>query len=40
MMTQKKALGELWLKRSNGACLFVMPTNKNYVAISGAMASE
>lgn len=31
---EKEALGELWAKRSNGACLFVMPTNKDYAAIS------
>jgi len=31
---EKEALGELWAKRSGGACLFVMPTNKGYEAIS------
>jgi type III restriction enzyme len=30
---EKKALGELWAKRSGGACLFVMPTNKDYEEI-------
>jgi len=36
---EKKALGELWAKRSGGACLFVMPTNKDYAAISRVVAS-
>ena len=31
---EKEALGQLWAKRSGGACLFVMPTNKDYEAIS------
>ncbi len=31
---EKKALGELWAKRSNGACLFVMPMDRDYAAIS------
>ncbi len=30
---EKKALGELWAKRSGGACLFVMPMDKDYVAV-------
>lgn len=31
---EKKALGDLWSKRSNGLCLFVMPSDKDYAAIS------
>src|SRR5208337_3652010 len=27
---EKKALGELWVSRSNGKCIFVMPTGKDY----------
>ncbi|MCI5137409.1 MAG: restriction endonuclease subunit R, partial [Candidatus Electrothrix sp. AR1] len=30
---EKQALGELWAARSDGSCLFVMPTNKDYSAI-------
>jgi len=30
---EKKALGDLWEKRSNGKCLFVMPTGKDYETI-------
>ncbi len=36
---EKKALGELWSKRSGGACLFVMPTEKDYAAIQRVIAS-
>jgi type III restriction enzyme len=36
---EKKALGELWAKRSGGNCLFVMPTDKDYTAISRAITS-
>ena len=36
---EKKALGELWSIRSEGTCLFVMPTNKDYAAISRVIAS-
>lgn len=34
---EKKVLGELWAERSNGSCLFVMPTNKNYDLISSIL---
>jgi type III restriction enzyme len=27
---EKRAIGELWEKRSSGRCLFVMPTNREY----------
>ncbi|RJO60950.1 restriction endonuclease subunit R [candidate division WS5 bacterium] len=30
---EKRALGELWEKRSNGSCLFIMPRGKNLDAI-------
>jgi len=30
---EKQALGELWEKRSEGRCLFVMPIGKDYEAI-------
>jgi len=30
---EKKILGELWAKRSNGKCLFAMPTEKKYDTI-------
>ncbi len=30
---EKKVLGELWAERSGGACLFVMPTDKDYAAV-------
>lgn len=30
---EKRALGEIWEKRSDGKCLFIMPTNKDYAAI-------
>lgn len=30
---EKQALGELWAARSDGRCLFVMPTNKDYAAV-------
>jgi type III restriction enzyme len=34
---EKKVLGELWAERSSGKCLFVMPTNKDYVSIKNAI---
>ena len=37
---EKKALGELWAKRSGGTCLFVMPTEKDYAAISRLISSS
>ena len=36
---EKKALGELWAKRSGGNCLFVMPTDKDYAAVQRVIAS-
>jgi hypothetical protein len=30
---EKRALGELWSKRSSGACLFVMPKGLDFAAI-------
>ncbi len=35
---EKKALGELWTMRSRGACLFVMPIDKDYEAIQRVIA--
>lgn len=37
---EKKALGELWAKRSNGKCLFVMPVDKDYSAIEQRVDSK
>jgi len=37
--TEKEALGELWAERSEGACLFVMPKDKDYDHISRVIAS-
>ncbi|MDY6971076.1 MAG: DEAD/DEAH box helicase family protein [Thermodesulfobacteriota bacterium] len=37
---EKKALGELWAMRSDGACLFAMPTEKDYAAIQRVIASD
>ena len=37
---EKNALGELWAARSGGACLFVMPTNKDYAAVQRVIASS
>ncbi|MDA8141532.1 MAG: DEAD/DEAH box helicase family protein [Desulfobacteraceae bacterium] len=34
---EKKALGELWAKRSGGKCLFVMPTERRFAEISKAV---
>lgn len=34
---EKAVLGELWAERSNGKCLFVMPTNRDFAAIDRAM---
>jgi len=36
---EKRTLGELWAERSGGKCLFVMPTDKDYAAVSRAIAS-
>ena len=36
---EKKALGELWATRSDGACLFVMPTDRDYAAVKRVIAS-
>jgi type III restriction enzyme len=30
---EKRLVGELWERRSNGSCLFVMPTNREYQAV-------
>jgi type III restriction enzyme len=35
---EKQALGELWAARSDGSCLFVMPTNKDYSAVQRAVS--
>lgn len=35
---EKRAVGELWAARSNGACLFVMPNGPDFAAISRAIA--
>ena len=37
---EKKALGELWAARSNGACLFVMPTERDYAGVKRAFAGK
>jgi type III restriction enzyme len=36
---EKRELGELWEKRSNGSCLFVMPKGKNFEAIKAKITS-
>jgi type III restriction enzyme len=36
---EKQALGELWAKRSDGNCLFVMPTARDYEAVQRATVS-
>jgi len=36
---EKKTLGELWAMRSDGNCLFVMPTEKDYTAVQRVIAS-
>lgn len=35
--TEKRALGEVWAKRSNGQCVFVMPKGTNLDAIDAAI---
>jgi type III restriction enzyme len=37
---EKRALGELWEKRSNGACLFVMPKGRDLAGIGGNVYSS
>lgn len=37
---EKRDLGELWADRSNGSCLFVMLTDKNWEEIKDAVASS
>jgi type III restriction enzyme len=37
---EKQALGELWAMRSSGACLFVMPMDKDFEAIRRMIASS
>jgi type III restriction enzyme len=37
---EKRALGELWEKRSNGTCLFMMPKGRDLAAIGGKVGSE
>jgi type III restriction enzyme len=37
---EKQALGELWAARSDGNCLFVMPTDKDYAAVQRAVSSS
>jgi type III restriction enzyme len=34
---EKRAIGEVWAARSNGKCLFVMPTAKNFAEITAAI---
>ncbi|MBI4556595.1 MAG: DEAD/DEAH box helicase family protein [Candidatus Hydrogenedentes bacterium] len=36
---EKRALGELWEERSNGTCLFVMQTGKNFAAIEAKITA-
>jgi len=36
---EKRALGELWEKRSNGACLFVMPKGRDLAGIGGKVGA-
>lgn len=35
---EKRALGELWEKRSDGRCLFIMPKGKDWAAIRAKVA--
>ncbi|MBN1509544.1 MAG: hypothetical protein JW955_22035, partial [Sedimentisphaerales bacterium] len=35
---EKRRLGELWMDRSNGTCLFIMPKGKDFDAIRALMA--
>jgi type III restriction enzyme len=35
---EKRTLGELWEKRSNGSCLFIMPKGKDLAAIKAKIA--
>lgn len=37
---EKQALGELWAARSSGACLFVMPKDKDYAAVRRVFAGK
>ena len=34
---EKKAVGEMWAAKSGGRCVFVMPTNRDWKAISSAL---
>jgi len=34
---EKKAIGAVWAGRSNGKCLFVMPTKKDFREINDAI---
>ncbi len=36
---EKRVLGELWEKRSNGACLFVMPKGSDLAGIEGKVGA-
>ena len=36
---EKRTLGELWEKRSGGACLFVMPKGREFAGIGGKINS-
>lgn len=36
---EKQTLGELWAARSDGSCLFVMPTDKDYAAVERAISA-
>lgn len=36
---EKRIMGELWAKRSNGKCLFVMPTNRRWEMIEQKIAA-
>lgn len=35
---EKRAIGKLWEKRSDGTCLFVMPKGKDFGAIRAKLA--
>jgi type III restriction enzyme len=37
---EKRALGELWAKRSGGTCVFVMPKGKDLQAIKTAIDAK
>ena len=37
---EKRAVGAVWASRSNGKCLFVIPTDENFAALTKIVETQ